>query len=113
MTEVIILTADEAEKVRGRSPKDRGCAVYPVPLKDGRCFIGLEVLDDPAHDDVRDFLAAMPREPLDKLPVYTDDDPELEVVERAALTERTLTQSLDRLRILEQKAAGQKVAIKA
>jgi hypothetical protein len=105
MTDVLILTAEEADKVRGRSPKNAGHAIRPTLLKDGRFFLGLEVLDDPAHEDVRDFLAAMPREPLEKLPVYTEEDAEPEAVEVASLTERTLTQSLDRLRILEQKAA--------
>lgn len=105
MTDVLILTADESAKVQGRSPKDAGHALRPTMLKDGRFFLGLEVLDDPAHEDVRNFLAAMPREPLEKLPIYTEADAAPEVVEVAALTERTLTQSLDRLRILEQKAA--------
>jgi hypothetical protein len=102
---MIVLTAEEAEKIKGRSPRDSGRAILPVPLTDGRFMLGEEVLDDPAHDDVRDFLAAMPREPLEKLPIYTEADAAPEAVEVAALTERTLTQSLDRLRILEQKAA--------
>lgn len=71
---MIVLTADEAEKVRGMSPKDRGAVLSPVPLKDGRFFLGPEVLDDPAHEDVRDFLASLPQEPLEKLPRYTEAD---------------------------------------
>ena len=110
---MIVLTAEEAEKIKGRSPRDSGHAILPVPLTDGRFILGEEVLDDPAHDDVRDFLAAMPREPLETLPIYTEKDAPPEVVEAATLTERTLTQSLDRLRILEQKAAVQKEAIRA
>jgi len=74
MTDVLTLTAEEAAKVRGCSPSDGGHALRPVPLKDGRFFLGLEVLAGPAHEDVRDFLAAMPREPLEKLPVYTEQD---------------------------------------
>lgn len=102
---MIVLTAEEAAKIRGRSPLAAGHALDPVPLKDGRFFLGPEVLDDPAHEDVRSFLASLPREPLEKLPIYTEADVEPEAVEVASLTERTLTQSLDRLRILEQKAA--------
>lgn len=74
MTDALVLTAEEAEKVRGRSTKDAGCALVPAPLKDGRFILGPEVLDDPAHDDVRDFLASLPREPLEKLPIYTEAD---------------------------------------
>lgn len=105
MTDVLTLTAEEAGKVRGRSPKDDGYALRPTPLKDGRFFLGLSVFDDPAHEDVRDFLAAMPRVPLESLPIYTEKDAEPEIVEVAALTERTLEQAADRLRILEEKAA--------
>lgn len=74
MTEVLVLDPPEAEKVRGCSPKDGGCALDPVPLKDGRFFLGLEVLDDPAHEDVRDFLRSMPLVDIEKLPRYGEDD---------------------------------------
>lgn len=71
---MIVLTADEAEKVQGRSPKDAAKALRPVPLKDGRFMLGEQVLDDPAHADVRDFLERLPREPIERLPLYTEDD---------------------------------------
>jgi len=74
MTDVLVLTFEEAEKVRGASPQKAGAVLDPVPLKDGRFYLGVGVLDDAAHDDVREFLAAMPREPLEKLPVYTQED---------------------------------------
>lgn len=74
MTDVLILNAAQAEKVRGRSPNDDGRALDPIALKDGRFFLGPEVLEDAAHDDVRPFLVAMPREPLEKLPAYTEND---------------------------------------
>lgn len=86
---MIVLTAEEADKIKGRSPKDRGHALLPTPLKDGRFFLGPEVLDDPAHDDVRDFLAALPREPLETLPLYTESDEAPASVETATLTVRT------------------------
>jgi hypothetical protein len=73
---MIVLTAEEADKVRGRSPKDATAALAPVALKDGRYFLGDEVLDDPLHEDVRNFLASLPREPLEKLPIYTEADVE-------------------------------------
>lgn len=65
---MIIMDATEAEKVRGSSPKDAGRVLVPMPLLDGRFMLGEEVLDDPAHEDVRQFLAALPREELSKLP---------------------------------------------
>lgn len=90
MTEVLTLTAEEAEKIRGRSPKDNGCVIDPRPLKDGRFILGLGVLDDPAHEDARDFLRSLPREPLEKLPVYTEEDLDVPVqIEAARLTART------------------------
>lgn len=89
MTEVIVLQPDEAEKVRGFSSTKSGHALDPVPTKDGRFCLGPEVLDDPAHEDVWDFLAALPREPLDKLPVYTEEDLDVPVqVEAARLSVR-------------------------
>lgn len=74
MTEVIVLDPPEAEKVRGRSPKTGRCVLDPVPLKDGRFFLGAEVLDDPAHADVRDYLRSMPLVALEKLPRFTEED---------------------------------------
>lgn len=71
---MIVLTAEESEKIRGRSPKDSGAVLDPVAIKGGRFMLGEEVLDDPAHEDVRDFLASLPREPLEKLPIYTEED---------------------------------------
>lgn len=48
MTEHIILTKEEADKVRGITTP--GHALDPVPLADGVSFIlPLEVLSDPAH----------------------------------------------------------------
>ena len=85
---MIVLTAEEAEKIKGRSPKDGGCVLYPVPLKDGAFMLGEEVLDDPAHEDARDFLASPPRSDIEKLPIYTETDEQPAAVEVARLTER-------------------------
>jgi len=99
MTEALILTADEADKVRGLSPRKSGAALAPVALKDGRFILGPEVLDDPAHDDVRDFLASLPREPLEKLPIYTEEDlarqPVAEDAPWSAITRRDKPDTLD------------------
>lgn len=87
MTEVIILSAVEAEKVRGRSPKTGEAALDPVPTKDGRFYLGLNVLDDPAHEDVWGFLRSMPRVLLEKLPRFSGGE-DMPVVEAARLTKR-------------------------
>lgn len=47
MSSIIILTAAEAEAVRGMSTPI--AAIEPVALKDGRFILGVEVLNDPAH----------------------------------------------------------------
>lgn len=88
MTDVLILDEQEAAKIRGRSPKDSGKALDPVPTKDGRFYLGLEVLDDPAHEDVREFLQSVPIAPLEKLPRYVEGEERPEVVETADLAAR-------------------------
>lgn len=72
MTEMLVLDPDEADAIRGFSRA--GHAIAPVPLKDGRFMLGQEVLDDPAHEDVRGYLRKMPLVPLEKLPVPGPDD---------------------------------------
>lgn len=85
---MIVLTADEAAKVTGRSPKDESKVLAPVALKDGTFMLGEEVLDDPAHQDVAALLALLPRVPIDKLPVYGEGDKPPAVRETAELGER-------------------------
>lgn len=58
---MIILTDTQAAQVRGVSPSDAYAALEPVPLKDGTWTLGEQVLDDPAHADVKTFMAALPR----------------------------------------------------
>jgi hypothetical protein len=71
---VIILTAEDAGKVRGRSPSDKTAALDPVPLKDGTFLLGEEVLADPAHADVRDLLAALPVKEIDPALIFRPDE---------------------------------------
>jgi hypothetical protein len=47
MSRLIILTAAEADAVRGMSSPT--AAIEPVALKDGTFMLGVEVLTDPAH----------------------------------------------------------------
>lgn len=58
MSSVIILTAAEAEAVRGNSTPI--AAIEPVALTDGRFILGIEVLTDPAHAKHHAFLALLP-----------------------------------------------------
>jgi len=88
MTEVLVLDPPEAEKVRGRSPKDGSKVIDPVPLKDGRFYLGLGVLDDPSHEDVRDFLRSMPLVALEKLPRYGEGDEQPDALEAVDIKPR-------------------------
>jgi hypothetical protein len=47
MSSVIILTAADAEAVRGMSTPT--AAIEPIALMDGTFMLGIEVLADPAH----------------------------------------------------------------
>lgn len=88
---MIVLTAEEAEKVRGASPRKAGHVLVPVPLKDGRFMLGEEALEDETHADVRDFLASLPRAPIEKLPVFGPDDvQDEEAIEPARLSVRSV-----------------------
>lgn len=85
---MIVLTTEEAAKARGRSPKDGGHALDPVPLADGRFILGEEVLDDPAHADVRAFLARLPQEEIGNLPLFTEGKAAPPPVDAASLKQR-------------------------
>jgi len=61
MARVILLSGAHADNVRGPSAESPSMAtLQPVALTDGRYILGVEVLSDPAHADVRDYLAALP-----------------------------------------------------
>jgi hypothetical protein len=76
---MILLTREEAESVLGPSPTAPESALEPAPLMDGSYVLPEDVLDDPANDDVYDFLVdhVVPGEP-DPALVWdfgTPDDP--------------------------------------
>lgn len=57
---MIVLTAEQAEAVRG--PTGPGAALDPVPLADGETWaLPPSVLSDPAHAQHHDTLAALPQ----------------------------------------------------
>lgn len=55
---LIVLTADDADNVRGLTIL--GHALAPRPLSDGRFALGKSVLTDPAHLEIRSFLTGLP-----------------------------------------------------
>lgn len=57
---MIVLTAEEADQVRGISSP--GAALEPRDLGDGRFVLPPEVLTDPAHDDKWETLRGFPIE---------------------------------------------------
>jgi hypothetical protein len=71
---MIILTANDATKVRGISPSVSYAALNPAPLKDGTFALGDEVLFDRAHEDVRDFLVALPTTDVKETDRFSESD---------------------------------------
>lgn len=63
MSDVIILTAAEADAVRGMSTPI--AAIEPVALKDGTFMLGVEVLADPAHKAHWGVLTKLPQKDSD------------------------------------------------
>jgi hypothetical protein len=63
----IILDADQAAQVHGPSEETNLSALNPLPLSDGRFYLGVAVLDDPDHAEWHDLLAACPQLTLDEL----------------------------------------------
>ncbi len=61
MPTVILLTAGQADTVRGPSAEQPSlAALQPIALTDGRFILGVEVLTDPAHAEDHAVLAALP-----------------------------------------------------
>jgi hypothetical protein len=61
MASVILLSADDAAHVRGMSDETPLASLQPLPLTDGRFYLGVEVLADPAHAEFHDYLSALPQ----------------------------------------------------
>ena len=58
MPQVLILDKATRDEVLGPSTTHPNAHLDPVALTDGRYILGTEVLDDPAHAEVHDTLAA-------------------------------------------------------
>lgn len=71
---MIILTAAEADKVRGISPTNTRAAIDPIPLKDGTFMLGENVLNDPAHADAKTFLKTLPTVTVKASNIYAEKD---------------------------------------
>jgi hypothetical protein len=76
MTMFILLTAAQADHVRGPSALTPAAALVPVERRDGPFVLGIDVLADPAHATHREYLSALPQ--LDgsdpSLPAATSPD---------------------------------------
>lgn len=61
MSTIVLLTAAQAAQVRGPSTIDpTTAALDPTPLSDGRFFLYVDVLSDPAHADKLSILSTLP-----------------------------------------------------
>lgn len=92
---MIVLTSEQSDKVRGLSPIKVGHGLNPIELPDGSFMLNENVLDDPAHTDVKDFLSKLPRADLSTLTRYSEDNPppteKIAAIEsKARLTTRTV-----------------------
>lgn len=61
MAMFILLTAGQAEHVRGPSGVSPSAALDPVERQGGLFVLGIDVLGDPAHVTHRNFLSALPQ----------------------------------------------------
>lgn len=74
---MIILNADDAGLVRGISPIDNGCALSPFALRDGSYILPVEVIDDPAHADVKVLLSGLPTRSVAASELYGPTETEM------------------------------------
>lgn len=68
MAMFILLTAEQADHVRGPSENTSGASLEPVERQGGVFILGVEVLTDPAHATHWEYLAPLPQ--------MDSDDPE-------------------------------------
>lgn len=61
MAMFILLTAGQADHVRGPSISTLAAALNPVEREGGVFVLGIDVLVDPSHEAHRDFLLVLPR----------------------------------------------------
>jgi hypothetical protein len=63
MTTVILLTSAQADQVRGPSAvRSQMAWLEPMPLTDGRFYLGTQVLSDPDHAAHAAYLGALPQD---------------------------------------------------
>lgn len=72
MSQALVLDAELAFKIAGRSKRSIYAVLEPVPLEDGTFMLPATVLDDPAHAEVRALIADAPRAKTDDLPRYAE-----------------------------------------
>jgi hypothetical protein len=60
METFILLTAGQADHVRGPSISTPAAALNPIERQDGIFLLSSDVLVDPAHETHRDFLRVLP-----------------------------------------------------
>jgi len=61
MAMFILLTAEQADTVRGPSSSTPSAALAPVERQGGVFILGVEVLGDPAHQAHWSYLSALPQ----------------------------------------------------
>lgn len=59
MSMFILLTAEQADQVRGPSLATPSAALNPIERQGSVFILGVEVLTDPGHEPHRDFLSAL------------------------------------------------------
>jgi hypothetical protein len=91
---MILLTKEQAEKVRGRH--GRYSALDPISTGDGNFMLGMEVLDDPEHDEVLDDLLKCEEAEIDIIKTIDEKVPIENIFEREKTVYNTLsTKALD------------------
>ena len=68
MSRFILLTAGQADHVRGPSPSTPSASLDPVERAGGVFILGAGVLSDPAHAEHREYLEALPQAAPEDLP---------------------------------------------